>query len=113
MADTVIYGLSDKLKQLRIKHGFTQHEIAKRVNVDRQSVSRYETGNLTPKIETLIQLAIIYNVSLDYLVGIGKESFLSLHEFTDEQQNFILHMIEGIKANFGISPQPPYQDKNA
>jgi len=102
LADGIIYGLSDKLKQLREKHGFKQEDVANRVDVHTNTISRYENGNLTPKIETLIQLAIIYNVSLDYLVGIGKESYLYLYEFTDCQRNFILKTIEGIKINFDV-----------
>ena len=100
MADSTIYGLGDKLKKLREKHGFTQQEVADRVKVHRKSISQYENDNLTPKIETLIQLAIIYNTSLDYLAGIGKDSFLYLHEFTDNQRDFILQTIEGLKGNF-------------
>ena len=97
MADSTIYGLGDKLKKLRKKHRFTQKEIAEKVNVHPKSMSGYENDNLTPKTETLIQLAVIYNVSLDYLVGIGKESYLYLHEFTDSQRDFILKTIDGIK----------------
>jgi len=100
LADSTIYGLGGKLKKLREKHNFTQKEIADRVNVHPKSISQYENDNLTPKLETLIKLAVIYNTSLDYLVGIGKESYLYLHEFTDTQRAFILQNIEGIKKNF-------------
>jgi len=97
MADSTIYGLGDKLRQLRKKHKLTQKEVAEKVSVDPKSVSEYENDRLTPKTETLIQFAVIYNISLDYLVGIGKESHLYLHEFTDSQRDFILKTIEGIK----------------
>ena len=100
MAENIIYGLGDKLKNLREKYGFKQKDIAARVGVDPNTISRYEKDNLTPKLETLIQFAIIYNVSLDYLAGIGKENYLYLHEFTDEQRAFILQTIEGLKQNF-------------
>ena len=100
MADSIIYGLGAKLKKLREEHNFTQRELAVRVKVHRKSISQYENDNLTPKLETLIQLAVIYNVSLDYLVGIGKESYLYLHEFTDKQREAILNHVDALKKNF-------------
>ena len=100
MSDAIIYGLGDKLKRLREKHKFTQKEVAKRMNIAPNTISRYENDEFAPKIENLIQFAIIYNTSLDYLIGIGKESYLYLHEFDEKQRAFILAMIEGIKENF-------------
>ncbi|MCL2400643.1 MAG: helix-turn-helix domain-containing protein [Defluviitaleaceae bacterium] len=100
MAEGIIYGLGDKLKKLREKHKFTQKEVAKRMKVTPNTISRYENDEFAPKIENLIQFAIIYNTSLDYLMGIGKESYLYLYEFDDNQRAFILQVIKGIKDNF-------------
>lgn len=100
MSDGIIYGLSDKLKGLRKKHGFTQQDISDRLGVDPNTISRYENDRVIPPIENLIKLALIYNTSIDYLLGVGKESYLYLHEFTDEQRAFILQIIEGIKEKF-------------
>ena len=100
LAENIIYGLGQKLQQLRNKHGYIQEEIAMRLGVKSNTISRYETDRLTPKIDTLIQFAIIYNTSLDYLVGIGKESYLYLHEFTDAQKLFITQHIDGLKKHF-------------
>ena len=100
MADSTIYGLGDKLKQLREKHHLSQREVASRLNVNRNTISRYENDTLTPSIENLIQFAIVYNTSIDYLLGIGKESYLYLHEFTEDQKEFILQFIHGLKEKF-------------
>ena len=97
MADSEIYGLGDKLKKLRETYNLTQQEVADRVKVDRNSISRYENDNLIPKVETLIQFAIIYNTSLDYLLGLGKENYLNLNRFTDCQRKIILQTVEGMK----------------
>ena len=103
MADRIIYGLGDKLKQLREKHHLTQQEVADRLKVNRNSVSRFENDALTPSTDNLIQFALMYNVSLDYLLGLGKESYLYLHEFSNNQRTFILKMIQGIKENFNYN----------
>jgi len=92
--------LGDKLRKLREKHKFTQKEVAKRMKVAPNTISRYENDEFAPKIENLIQFAIIYNTSLDYLMGIGKESYLYLYEFDENQRAFILQTIKGIKENF-------------
>ena len=57
------------LYELRIKNGFTQEELAEKVMVTRQAVSRWETGETTPNTETLKLLSKLYNVSINTLLG--------------------------------------------
>ena len=59
----------NRLKELRIKKNIKQQDLAKALNVTKQSVSNWENGKRLPNIEILIQLADFYNCSLDYLVG--------------------------------------------
>lgn len=56
------------LKELRKEKGFTQEELAERFNVNRRSVSRWETGNNLPDLDILIQLADYYEVELRELL---------------------------------------------
>ena len=57
------------LYELRIKNGFTQEELAEKVHVTRQAVSRWETGETMPNTETLKLLSNLYNVSINTLLG--------------------------------------------
>lgn len=57
------------LFELRTKHGFSQDELAGKVFVTRQAVSRWETGDTVPGIETLKLLSRLYNVSINTLLG--------------------------------------------
>lgn len=59
-----------KIKDLREDNDLTQKELAKILNCSQQTYSRYETGEITINIESLIILANFYNTSIDYLVGI-------------------------------------------
>ena len=57
------------LLQLRTEKGFSQEELAEKVMVTRQAVSRWETGETTPNTETLKLLSKLYGVSINTLLG--------------------------------------------
>jgi transcriptional regulator with XRE-family HTH domain len=63
---------NNRLYQLRKKKGFSQEELANRLNVSRQTVSKWEVGDSTPDMEKLIAISDLFDVSLDNLV-MGKE----------------------------------------
>ncbi len=49
-------------------HQWTQESVAEKINVSRQSIAKWEQGETTPDLDSLIKLANLYNVSLDNLV---------------------------------------------
>ena len=57
------------LKQIREKNNLTQEEMAVRVNITRQAVSRWETGETQPNPEMLKVLSREFNVSINTLLG--------------------------------------------
>ena len=57
------------LYQLRMQHGLSQDELAQKVFVTRQAVSRWENGDTLPGIETLKLLSRLFNVSINTLLG--------------------------------------------
>ncbi len=59
----------DVLRELRVKNGLSQDELAETVFVTRQAVSRWETGETVPNIETLKLLSKFFNVSINTLLG--------------------------------------------
>ena len=61
--------MCELLKDLREKHHLTQEELAERVLVTRQAVSRWETGETQPNTETLKLLSREYDVSINTLLG--------------------------------------------
>lgn len=54
---------------LRVKNGFTQEELAQKVFVTRQAVSRWEQGETVPNVETLKLLSKLFDVSINTLLG--------------------------------------------
>lgn len=57
-----------RLRELRNKSGLTQNEIASKLGVSGQTILNWENGIYEPKINQLIQLADLFNVSVDYLI---------------------------------------------
>lgn len=65
----MIIELGEKLKALRIENHLRQDQVARLVNVEKSSISMYETGVRQPSYITLVRLADVFNVSTDYLLG--------------------------------------------
>ena len=60
--------LSENLRKLRINAGYTQDKVSQLLNIQRAAYCNYENGTRTPPIETIIALAELYHVSVDYLI---------------------------------------------
>jgi transcriptional regulator with XRE-family HTH domain len=76
--------LADNLKYLRKKYNMTQEDLAASLDVSRQSVSKWETGEAYPETDKLIELCDTYNVTLDLLVR-GNVANISQNKETDEK----------------------------
>ena len=61
--------ISENLKVLRIRSGRTLENVAEIIDVSRQTVSKWESGESYPDIEKCVKLSRLYNVSLDALVN--------------------------------------------
>lgn len=66
-----------RLRQMRMKRGFTQQRLADDLDIAIRSYQCYETGTRTPNYTLLIQIADILDVSLDYLLG--RDDFMTAH----------------------------------
>ena len=59
---------NNKLYELRKQKGLSQEELANRLNVSRQTISKWEIGDSTPDMEKLIAISDLFDISLDELV---------------------------------------------
>ena len=60
--------LAEKISRLRKKNGWSQEELAERINVSRQAVSKWEGGQSIPDLDKILQLASLFGVTTDYLL---------------------------------------------
>lgn len=89
-----IKDMGNRIKKLRISKGYTQQDLAKRLNVTKSVISAYETGQRSPSYEILIGISSIFKVSTDYLLGVDNGSTLSLSGLTDDQQAAVTYLVK-------------------
>ena len=66
--------LSDKILMLRKQSGISQEELADKLNVSRQAISRWEMGSAQPDANNILQISKLFSVTTDYLLNDDYES---------------------------------------
>lgn len=79
----------NRIKELRLRNGWRQEDLAQKLNTKRQTVARYETGERGLDVETILRLCEIFGCTADYLLGRSSTGGLQL---TPEEENIILAM---------------------
>jgi transcriptional regulator with XRE-family HTH domain len=78
------------LKELRTQKQITQQELADFLKVNRNAISRYESGEREPDISTLLKISEFFDVSVDYLIGNNFESSIdTTNNNSDEKKSFL------------------------
>lgn len=90
------FGLN--LKKLREEKGYSQAQLSRKLNVSKSSISKYESNQSMPSVETLTKIALIYGVSLDYLVGIERNKTILVEGLTSRQLDIINTLLIEFKS---------------
>ena len=103
--------ISEKIKKLREDKGWSQTQLAKKLNMQSQNISRYERGLFIPSTETLTKFAKIFGVSTDYLLSEAEDSgeyyfkdkqllsyFEEVDKLNEKDRNLIKGLIESVLA---------------
>lgn len=85
--------LSEMIKSLREDAGFSQSQLAKKLDVTRSSVNAWEMGLSTPTTHYIVELAKLFHVSTDYILGIEKNRAIILDGYSDEQIELLYKLI--------------------
>lgn len=82
---------SEKLVTLRKANNLTQEELAEKLDVSRQSVSKWESGQVTPELEKIVAISAVFHVTTDYLLKSSEIDDLSVKtEMLERQQQLML-----------------------
>lgn len=85
--------LGVRLQQLRMNRNMSQSELGKALHRSKSVISAYENDLRIPPLEVLTEIALIFNVSLDYLVGIDKIEMVSVEGLSAAQKEIIHSLI--------------------
>ena len=95
--------MKNRILELRKKKKVSQGDVAKALNVTRQAISQYETGDREPRLETWQKLASFFHVSVPYLQGFININIPNDLKFESKQD--AIDCIERIMKAQGISKE--------
>ena len=100
--------LGDKIREIRLAKKISQVELAKMLDVTKQSVSNWENENIQPSIEMLSKIADVFNISTDFLLsrddrryldvsGVSEKTIQNLQAIIDEIREKTLNKVNNSK----------------
>lgn len=90
--------LGNQIRELRLAFGWSQVELARRLNISKQTVSNWENDNIQPSVDMLIHLAEVFRVSTDYLLGREKIPRISIDGLSPVMVAHITQLIEDLRG---------------
>ncbi|MBA3780535.1 MAG: helix-turn-helix transcriptional regulator [Nocardioides sp.] len=107
--------IGEQIKNLRKERGWSQADLATKINGDAGQISRYENGKITPSVEAIVRFAELFDVSVDYLLVNGAlrrpfrqandelgSRLVDLDQLNDADRAALLHILDGLLANTRI-----------
>ena len=85
---------SERLRTLREEKGISQALLARKLGVNRSIVSAYENQTRLPSLQMLSKLSYVFNVSMEYLLGINRNKTIDVSNLTAEQISVVTAVIE-------------------
>jgi len=89
--------IADKIKALRESRGITQAELARQLGVTRSGVNAWEMGLSVPSTQYVVDLALFFKVSTDFLLGIDSSSTLSIEGLSDSDVCMLRTLIDRLR----------------
>lgn len=89
--------IAEKVKKLREQKGLSQAELARLLGITRSSVDAWEMGISVPSTQYIVDLAGVFDISTDYLLGVDSSSTISVAGLTDSDILLVHSIIEHLK----------------
>ncbi len=89
--------IADKIKALRESRGMTQAELARQLGITRSGVNAWEMGLSVPSTQYVVDLALFFNVSSDFLLGIDSSFTLNVEGLSDDDICMLRALIDRLR----------------
>lgn len=86
--------IADTIKMLRTSKNITQAELAKKLGITRSSVNAWEMGISVPSTSYLVELATLFQVSTDYLLGLKQNASLDISSLNQEEIKIVNDLVQ-------------------
>ena len=86
--------IADKIQLLREASHLTQTELAKKLNITRNSVNAWEMGISVPSTTYLIELALLFHVSTDFLLGLEQNNTIDISTLSEREAVLIYELVD-------------------
>lgn len=89
--------IAERIKELRQARGWTQADLARRLSITRNGVNSWEQGLSTPSPASLVDLARLFSVSTDYLLGLERLTTVDVTGLADRDVAVLAELAERLK----------------
>ncbi|MBO4981878.1 MAG: helix-turn-helix transcriptional regulator [Lachnospiraceae bacterium] len=86
--------IADRIRTLRESNGMTQAALAKKLGITRSSVNAWEMGISAPSTTYLVELASLFNVSTDYLLGRSSNNTIDVSDLNETEIMLVHNFIQ-------------------
>ncbi len=93
----VVTDIGKRIRLAREIAGFTQENLAEAVDVSRTAVARWESGDIVPNLQHIVDIAMLLNVSTDYLLGVKGSDENKLPELSEKAVFALTKFIKEVK----------------
>ena len=90
---------SERIKALREARGWTQAELARRLNITRNGVNSWEQGLSMPSPACLVDFAKLFSVSTDYLLGVERLEAVNVTGLKEEDIALLAQLADRLREN--------------
>lgn len=89
--------IAERIKQLRDQNGYTQSYLAKKLGITRSGVNAWEMGISVPSTQYVVELAMFFNVSTDFLLGVNSTATVNVAGLDDDDIALVQSLVDHLK----------------